>query len=136
LSTARLVDNVLNLLSNTVWGKLDLYAQQLLQVWDHNLQGVFLIDLSIRSAQVGHEDHSPGSMVNGISDCWDSSSDTLGVGNLCAFKRDIEVDLAIIQLARWLLLSIDVASYPNQDSLVLQITISDGELVGERHLCN
>lgn len=43
---------------------------------------------------MGHKDHSLCTVVNGIFDGWDSSGDTLGVGNfLIGVERDVEVDL-------------------------------------------
>ena len=50
--------------------------------------------MAVGSAQVGHEDHSLGPVVNGIFDCWDSSSDTLGIRNfLIGVERDVKIDL-------------------------------------------
>jgi hypothetical protein len=43
---------------------------------------------------MGHENYSLRAMVNGVFDCWDSSGDPLGIGDLLiCIERDIEVDL-------------------------------------------
>jgi len=35
-------------------------------------------------------------VINGILDCWDSSSDTLGIGDfLIGVERNIEIDLGV-----------------------------------------
>jgi hypothetical protein len=43
---------------------------------------------------MGHENHSLGTMVNGIFNCWDGTSDTLVIGDLLiGVKGYIEVYL-------------------------------------------
>ena len=95
LSAASLVDNILNLFSNTIRCKLDLLSvQELLKLWHDWLQGVFGLHLAVWAPQVGHEDHGLRTIVNGIFDCWDGTGNTLGIRNfLIGVKRDVEVDL-------------------------------------------
>ena len=52
--------------------------------------------MAVGSAQVGHENHGLGSVVDGIFNSWDSSSDTLCVRNLLVgIERDVKVDLEV-----------------------------------------
>lgn len=94
-----LVDDILNLLAHTIRSERDLLStQELLKFWEDGLEGVFLVDLAIRTTQVGHEDHGFGTVVDGILDCWDRACDALRVGNfLVAVEWDIEVDLETVR---------------------------------------
>jgi hypothetical protein len=43
---------------------------------------------------MGHEDNGLRAMVNGVLNCWDSSGNTLGIGNfLIRIERDVKIDL-------------------------------------------
>jgi hypothetical protein len=99
LTTGRFVDSILNLFSNTIICENDLLAQQLLQFRHHGLQAILLVDLAVRTAEVGHEDDRLGAVVNGIFDSWQSSGDTLVVCDfLVRVEGDVEVDLAVLSV--------------------------------------
>lgn len=58
------------------------------------MKRVFGIDFAVRASQMGHEDDSLGSVIDSIFDGWDSSGNTLIVGNvLVRVERDVEIDL-------------------------------------------
>lgn len=89
------IDNLLSLLTNAVWGHLDLLAaKKLLELWYNWLQRILRVGLSIWATQVRHEDDGLGTIINGILDGWNSTGNTLVVGDvLVGIKRDVEVDL-------------------------------------------
>lgn len=60
------------------------------------------------------KDHSLGTLINGILDGGQGSNNSLVVGDGGAIERNVKVD-------------------SDEDSLVLEIEILDGELVGKRH---
>jgi hypothetical protein len=63
----------------------------------------------------------------------DGTDDALVVGDvLVGVEGDVEVDLEEI-LSMHILLGGMGDAYPDQDALVLDIDVGDGELVGERH---
>jgi len=94
LSILSIIDNFLNLWSDTVWSKGDLATEQLLKLWHDWLERVLLVGLAVWTAQVGHQDDGLGAVVERILDSWDSAGDALGVGNmLVGVERDVEVDL-------------------------------------------
>lgn len=99
LATRRSVDRILNLFSNTIVCENDLCAQQFLQLRNHWLQTILLVDLAVWTAEVGHEDDRFGPIVNGIFDRWQSSDDTLVVCDfLVRVEGDVEVDLAFMSV--------------------------------------
>lgn len=74
-------------------------------------------------------------MVNGILDCWDSTSNTLVVGDfLIGIEGNIEIYLfnwEHHQLFRYMFeWNVEVAD-PDQNTLVLEVHVSDGKLIGE-----
>lgn len=82
-------------------------------------------------------------MFNGIFDRWEGADDALVVGDFGVglfVERDVEVDLfegarLVFASIGTVSVSLSLSSYPNKDALVLEITISDRELVGKRHDC-
>jgi hypothetical protein len=149
--TARgLVDGLLHLLANAVLSEDDALAEQLLQLRNNRLQAVLGVLLAIRTAKVGHEDDGLGALLDGILDGGQSTDDTLGVGDLLlVIERDVEVDLpgtgdmlAIAHLMHGSLAEVNrrlahgsgfSTTYPDQDTLVLEVDVCDSKLVGERH---
>lgn len=94
LGVVGLVDHGLDLRADTVGGHLDALAQKLLELRDDGLQAVLLVDLTVGTAEVGHQDNSLGAVVDGIFDGGDGTGDTLVVGDLLVgIEGDVEVDL-------------------------------------------
>jgi hypothetical protein len=129
LSVAGLADDLLNLFSDAVRCELDLLStKKLRQFWHNGLQGVFVVDLSVGSSEVGHEDDGLGTIVNSIFDRWDGSGDTLVVGDvLVGIKRDVEIDLLLLESLLGLLVDAwdDRDAYSDQHPLALEIAVSD-----------
>jgi len=83
LAAGGLVNNSLDLWTDTVWSQLDLLAtEELLEFWNDRLQGVLWVDLSIRTPKVGHEDDGLGTVVDSILDGWKGTNNTLVVGDV------------------------------------------------------
>lgn len=96
LTAASLVHSLLNLLSNTVVGEDDLFAEEFLKLGDDGLHRVLLAALAVRSAKVGHEDDGLGSMIDRILDGGQGADDTLIVGDLLvAVEGNVEVNLGL-----------------------------------------
>lgn len=94
LATGGLVDGLLNLGTDAVLGEDDALAKQLLQLGDNGLQAVLGVGLAVRAAQVRHEHHGLGAVVDGILDGGESTDNALRVGNLLVLvEGDVEVDL-------------------------------------------
>lgn len=94
LAVLGVVDDLLNLWSDAVWSEGDAAAEKLLELWNDRLERELLVDLSIGAAQVGHQDNSLGTVVDGILDGWDSTGNTLCVGDvLLGVEGNVEVDL-------------------------------------------
>lgn len=157
LAARGFVDSLFDFLANTVFGEDDAAAKELLQLRDNGLQAVLRVLLAIGAAQVGHEDDSLGTLLDGILDSGQSTNDTLVVGDLLVgIERDVEVDLDdVITSANALFDSFSLSSiaaeespdaigrlcfflftYSDQDPLVLEVDVGDGKLVGERHGCD
>lgn len=94
LAVVGLVDDLLNLGADAVGGEGDALAELLLKLGNDGLEGVFLVYLTVGSAEVRHEDDGLGAMVNGVLDGRHSADDALGVGNLLVgVKGHVKVDL-------------------------------------------
>lgn len=95
-----LVHNLLNLRTDTVRGEGDLLAEELLKLGDDGLEGVLLVGGAVGTAEVRHEDHGLGAIVEGVLDCGESTDNSLVVGDvLVGVERDVEVDLGGVLLA-------------------------------------
>ena len=96
LATRGLVDNLLRLGADTLVGKDDALAKQLLQLGHNGLQAVLGGGLAVGTPQVGHEDDGFSALVNGIFDSGQGSDDPLVVGDvLFGVEGDVKVDLSI-----------------------------------------
>lgn len=94
LAVLGVVHNLLNLWSNAVWSEGDAAAEKLLELRNDRLERELVVDLAIRAAQVGHQDHSLGAVVDGILDGGNGTGDTLCVGDiLLGVEGNVEVDL-------------------------------------------
>jgi len=91
------VDGLLDLGADTVVGEGDLLADKLLELSNNGLQRVLLVDLTVGTAEVGHEDNGLGAIVDGVLDGRDGTGNTLVVGDvLVGVERDVEVDLYMV----------------------------------------
>ena len=88
-----LIHDLLDLGADRVGGKGDALAEELLELGHDGLQRVLGVGLAVGTSEVGHEDDGLCTMVDGVLDGGDGADDTLGVGDLVAVKRDVEVDL-------------------------------------------
>lgn len=131
LASSSLIDGLLNLGSNAIIQEGNLPIQELSKLLRDGRQRVLGVDLSIRTAKMGHEDNGLCAIVNGILDGGESSDDTLVVGDvLVGVKGNVKV-------------------HADKDPLVLEVHVGDGcacqsqrqqtaqlnptELVAERH---
>jgi len=89
-----LVDDLLNLGTDTVGGEGDLLAQELLELGNNRLEGVLLVGRAVGAAEVRHEDDGLGAIVEGVLDGGEGTDNSLVVGDvLVGVERDVEVDL-------------------------------------------
>jgi hypothetical protein len=94
LAVGGLVDDALNLGADAVGSEGHALAQLLLELGHDGLQRVLGVDLAVGAAEMGHEHHGLGTIVDGVLDGGDGADDALGVGDvLVAVERDVEVDL-------------------------------------------
>jgi hypothetical protein len=94
LSVTSLVDSLLNLLADTVFGKGDACAEQLLELGNNRLEAVLRVGLAVGSAEMAHEDDGFGAVVAGIFDGGECPDDALVVCDLLVtVEGDVEVDL-------------------------------------------
>lgn len=94
LSILGIVHDLLNLWPNTIRGKDDLTAEQLLELRHDRLERELLADLSVWATQVGHQDHGLSTVVEGILDGGHGAGDALWVGDLLVgVERDVEINL-------------------------------------------
>lgn len=114
LSVLGLGDLLLNLGADTVVKEGDGLAEELGELGLDGLERVLLDSLAVGSAEMRGKDHGLGTLVNGILDGGQGGDDSLVVGDGGAVEGDVEVD-------------------SDEHSLVLEIEILDGELVGKRH---
>ena len=78
-----LVDGLLGSLTHAVVGEGDLLAaEELLELSNDGLEGVFAVGLAVGAAEVGHQDNGLGAIVDGILDGGDGAGNTLVVGDL------------------------------------------------------
>lgn len=97
LATGGAVDGLLDLGADAVLSEGDGLAEQLGQDGDDGLKAVLLVDLAVRTAEVGHQDDGLGAIVDGILDGGQSTDDALVVGDgLVLVERDVEVDLWVL----------------------------------------
>lgn len=134
LAAASLVDSLLDLLANAVLREGDLLAQLLLELGHDGLQRVLGVALAVGTAEVGHEDDGFGAVVEGIFDGGDGADDALVVGDvLVGVEGDVEVDLGVVLVVTGLdgvcTGSVEGIAYSDQDTLVLDVDVGDGELV-------
>lgn len=132
------VDSLLNLWADTVLGEGDLGVEELLELGNDWLQGVLWVDLAVWAAQVGHEDHGLCAILTSVLDGRKSTNNALVVGDvLVGVKWDVEVDLSIYISSCCFEgkrpLRAKRCAYTDEDALALEVDVSDGELVGERH---
>lgn len=100
LAALGVVHNLLNLWSNAVWSEGDAAAEKLLELWNNRLERELVVDLAIWAAQVGHQDHSLGAVVDGILDGGNGTGNTLCVGDvLLGVEGNVEVDLCTTPLS-------------------------------------
>jgi hypothetical protein len=98
-AAAGAVDGVLDSLADAVVHERDLLraaaaAKQLFQLRHHGPQAVLVDALAVGPAQVRHEHHRLGAVLNGILDGGDGADDALIVGNaLLRVERHVKVDL-------------------------------------------
>lgn len=79
---------------------------------------------------MGHEDNGLSTIVDGIFDGGEGSDNTLVVGHLLVrVKRNIEVDLFVPVSFGHAEIVRDDGSYSDQDTLAIEIDITDTELV-------
>ena len=139
LATGSLVNDLLDVLANTFVAEDDALAEKLLELGSNGLQAVLGVLLAIRTAEMGHQDNGLGAVVDGILDGGEGTDNTLVVGDvLVLVKRDVEVNLyarCISSLSKQVghRLKSFSGTYANQDTLVLQVNVGDGELVRKRH---
>lgn len=70
-------------------------------------------------------------MIYGVLDRWESTDNALVVRDLLVrVERNVEVDLVMDQQTSE---ERSHGTYPNEDSLVLEINVSDSKSVRERH---
>lgn len=97
LSLLRAINDLLDLVTDTIRCESDLLAEQLLELRNDWGQGVFLVLLAVWAAQVRHQDDGLGAVVEGVFDGWDGAGDALGVGDfLGGVEGDVEVDLKAV----------------------------------------
>jgi len=117
VTLAGIVDQLLHFRAHRVGGNGDFLSQKLLQLWHYGLEAVLGVHLPIRASQVGHEDDHLGAVVKSILDGGDSTRNALRVGYLLVLvEGDVEVDA-------------------DQNPLVVEVNVLDGELVGDGHGC-
>lgn len=137
LATGGLVHGLLDILADTLLGEDDAPAKELLKLGDDGLQAVLGVLLAVGTTKVGHQDHRLGAVADGILDGGESTDNTLVVGDLLVLvERDVEVDLCAQCVSLWILVvnwESCSMTYADQDTLVLQVDVGDGELAGERH---
>lgn len=145
------VDRIFDLLANTVVCEDDLLAKELLELWNHWLQGKFGLDLSVWAAKMRGEHNCFGTSVEGILDGGNSTSNTLIVSYFMGLlvEGNIEVDLfcgpvlagdpnwwddieSISGCVSWRGSS-NKNTYANENPLALEVEILNGELLRERH---
>lgn len=114
LAVLCLGDLLLDLGADTVIEESDGLAEQLGELGLDGLERVLLDLLAVGSAEMGGQDHGLGSLIKSILDGGESGDDSLVVGDGGTVQRNVEVD-------------------SDEDSLVLEIEVLDGEFVGERH---
>lgn len=89
-----LVDDGLDLGADAVRGKGDRLAQELLELGQDGLQAVLGVGRSVGAAQVRHQHHGLGTVVDGVLDGGDGACNALRVGHLLVgVKGNVEVDL-------------------------------------------
>jgi len=82
------------------------------------------------------KDDGFSTMVDGIFDGGNSTCYSLSVCDfLVAIERDVEIDLRKKLAGRQEDGSRRMCSYSDEDTLVFEINVGDGEFVGERHVC-
>jgi hypothetical protein len=136
LATGSLVDGLLNLGTNAVLGEGNVLPEELGELSHDGLQAILGVDLAIGAAKVGHQDHGLSAVVDGILDSGQGTDNALVVGDvLVRIEGDVEVNLSRgnDEPLRFMVKKSDLSTYPNQDTLVLEVDIGDVELVGERH---
>lgn len=96
LAIASVVDSVLNLFTDAVLCEGHALAEQLLEFGNNRLETVLRVWLSVRAAEVAHENDCLGSILNGVLDCWESANNTLIVCDLLVgVEGDVEVNLGM-----------------------------------------
>lgn len=146
LAVLCLVDSFLDFLAYAVIREGHALAELLLEFGDNRLERVLLVDFAVGAAEVGHEDDGLCAVVDSIFDGGDCADDALVVGDLfVGVERDVEVDLCgaelgVIARVKYRMGSEgqlkefqEGISYTNEDTLAVEVTVGDGELVGERH---
>ncbi len=158
LTLLSIVNNLLHLRTNAVWGKGNASAEELLELWDDWLERELLVNLAVWTAQVGHQDDGLCPVLQSVLDGWDSAGDALGVSY---FLRGVEGDVEV-DLGNWLVLffvhcdgmvvrneseHVVISRCPNingcydwtyshKNSLALELNILDRKLIRKRHDCN
>ena len=134
LSIASLVHGLFDFFAYAVLGEDDLLVEQLLELGYNRLEAVLLVDLSVGSPEMRHEDYSLGSVFDRIFDSGEGADDALVVCDLVAVERDVEIDLSVVSCWAGLRYShtrIEGCSetYSDKDALALEIDVANGELV-------
>jgi hypothetical protein len=94
-----LVDDLLDLRTDTIGGEGDLLAEELLKLSDNGLKGVLLVGGAVGSSEVRHEDDGLGTIFEGVLDGGEGTDNSLVVGDvLVGVERDVEVDLGGVLL--------------------------------------
>lgn len=101
LATASTVDGVLYRLADAVIGEGDALAEKLLEFGNNRLETVLCVGLTVRPAEVRHEDHCLGTIFDCVLDRGKGTDNALVVGDLLVgIQRDVEVDLQA-RLSAW-----------------------------------
>lgn len=96
-----LVDDLLNLGTDTVRSEGNLLAEKLLELGNNGLEGVLLVGGAVGAAEMGHQDDGLGAILEGVLDGGEGTDNSLVVGDvLVGVERDVEVDLRGVLLAR------------------------------------
>lgn len=89
-----LVNDGLDLRADAVRGEGDGFAQELFKLGQDGLQAVLGVGRPVRAAQMRHQHHRLGTVVDGVLDGGDRTGDALRVGDLLVgIEGDVEVDL-------------------------------------------
>lgn len=85
--------NLLDLGTDAIGCKSDALAEELLELGNNRLQGIFRVGRAVGAAEVGHEDDRLGAIIESVLDGRNGADDALVVGDGGAVEGHVEVDL-------------------------------------------